>query len=309
MNFPFLRFSVVFAFCLCVFALFLFQFWFIFPPFSLFRFSSFFFVFLFFTRLKRFLVFSAHFQAVAVDCPSVFGYGETAKTRREWNFAPTPSTPTPSETFQAMLLFQDSDPMTQALGWPMIRERIPLRQATGPLQIKIPQKYCDVMWAPNIAKLIISEFFDGCNVKNLMVFNCSVNLEKSEKNQLEKNPKFPVETGPRNCRFLSLLTSESSTILARKKLHCAGIYVAAKMWRRLRGSHTRPYQRHVPMGQTQRPSNLPSATKPGNMCSLIDLLIGLFRGAVFLHGGVPENSPLASMGRFTSLTGRFTSLN
>ena len=31
---------------------------------------------------------------------------------------------------------------------------------------------------------------------------------------------------------------------------------------------------------------------------LIDLLMGLFRGAVFHHGGVPENCPLALMGVF-----------
>ena len=41
---------------------------------------------------------------------------------------------------------------------------------------------------------------------------------------------------------------------------------------------------------------------------LIDLLMGLFRGAVFRHGGVPENSPLTLMGRFPSLMGRFPTL-
>ena len=43
---------------------------------------------------------------------------------------------------------------------------------------------------------------------------------------------------------------------------------------------------------------------------VIDLLMGLFRGAVFDHGGVPENCPLALMGRFPSfkLMGRFLSL-
>ena len=40
----------------------------------------------------------------------------------------------------------------------------------------------------------------------------------------------------------------------------------------------------------------------------IDLLMGLFRGAVFDHGGVPENCPLALMGRFHSLMGRFLTL-
>ena len=33
--------------------------------------------------------------------------------------------------------------------------------------------------------------------------------------------------------------------------------------------------------------------------------MGLFRGAVFHHGGVPENSPVTLMGRFPSLMGRF----
>ena len=42
-----------------------------------------------------------------------------------------------------------------------------------------------------------------------------------------------------------------------------------------------------------------------DMFNLIDLLRGLFRGAVFHHGGVPENCPLATMGRFPSLVGRF----
>ena len=37
----------------------------------------------------------------------------------------------------------------------------------------------------------------------------------------------------------------------------------------------------------------------------IELLMGLFWGAVFHHGGVPENSPLRLMGRFPSLMRRF----
>ena len=36
--------------------------------------------------------------------------------------------------------------------------------------------------------------------------------------------------------------------------------------------------------------------------------MSLFRGAVFHHGGVPENCPLALMGRFQSLMGRFPTL-
>ena len=33
--------------------------------------------------------------------------------------------------------------------------------------------------------------------------------------------------------------------------------------------------------------------------------MGLFRGTVFHHGGVPENCPLALMGRLLSLMGCF----
>ena len=36
--------------------------------------------------------------------------------------------------------------------------------------------------------------------------------------------------------------------------------------------------------------------------------MGLFRGAVFCHSAVPENSPLSLMGRFPSLMGRFPTL-
>ena len=44
------------------------------------------------------------------------------------------------------------------------------------------------------------------------------------------------------------------------------------------------------------------------MSVIIDLLMGLFRGAVFHHGGVPENCPLALMGRFPSSMGPFLTL-
>ena len=33
---------------------------------------------------------------------------------------------------------------------------------------------------------------------------------------------------------------------------------------------------------------------------VIDLFLGLFRGAVFHHGGVTKNSPLVSLGHFPS---------
>ena len=42
--------------------------------------------------------------------------------------------------------------------------------------------------------------------------------------------------------------------------------------------------------------------------NVIGLLMGRFRGAVFHHGGVAENSPLALVGRFPPcLMGRFAS--
>ena len=70
-----------FFFCFCFLPFFLFPLTFVLLVFL--HCFLFFFVSLFlFIRLKRF-VFSAHFQAVAVDCPSVFGYGETAKTREK----------------------------------------------------------------------------------------------------------------------------------------------------------------------------------------------------------------------------------
>ena len=41
---------------------------------------------------------------------------------------------------------------------------------------------------------------------------------------------------------------------------------------------------------------------------IIDLLVGLIRGAAFRHDEVPGNSPLALMGRFPFLMGRFLTL-
>ena len=38
---------------------------------------------------------------------------------------------------------------------------------------------------------------------------------------------------------------------------------------------------------------------------IIDLLMGLFRGAAFHHAGVPANCSLVLMGRFPSLMGHF----
>ena len=134
-NFPFslffvfLRFPVVFAFCLffslsfdfLVFYRFffggggLFFMFFVFFRFfgallvSLFFLVLFFFLFcllfcfLFFHRFsssQENLVLSAHLQADAVDGPCLRPRGKLQKTVKKGNFAPTPSTPTPLETFR-----------------------------------------------------------------------------------------------------------------------------------------------------------------------------------------------------------------
>ena len=143
----FLRFSVVFTCCLCFCVLSFFCFGFVsclfpffplifvfFSLFSLFFASSFLFI-----RFKRFECFLHISRQLLSIVPQSSATGKLQKHEKRGYFAPTSSTPTLSETFQAMLLFQDSDPMTQALGWPMIRERIPLRKATGPLQKKFPK--------------------------------------------------------------------------------------------------------------------------------------------------------------------------
>ena len=49
-------------------------------------------------------------------------------------------------------------------------------------------------------------------------------------------------------------------------------------------------------------------SKKGLATSDLQFCIELFRGAVFHHSGVPENYPLALMGRFPSLMGRFLTL-
>ena len=41
---------------------------------------------------------------------------------------------------------------------------------------------------------------------------------------------------------------------------------------------------------------------------LVDLLMGLFRGAAFHHGRAPENCPLVLVVHFPSLRGRFPTL-
>ena len=49
----------------------------------------------------------------------------------------------------------------------------------------------------------------------------------------------------------------------------------------------------------------------GPLCPIlaIDLFMGLFRGAVFHHGGVPEKKSISLNGAFLLLNGPFSDLN
>ena len=167
--FFFLRFSVVFAFCLC----FCFFVRFVFPPFFfVFLLFSFFFVRIFvsFYSFQELLVFSAHFQAVAVDCPSVFGYGETAKACKNKEFHSDPVYTNPVRYFPSDAPFSRLRPNDPSSGLTNDTREDPTTESHRPIAKKNPRKYFGVMWATNIAKLIISEFFDGCNIKNVMVY-------------------------------------------------------------------------------------------------------------------------------------------
>ena len=132
-----------FGFCLFLFLL-------------IFVFSVFlcFFVFCIFVSLYSFQeiwVFSAHFQAAAVDCPSVFGYGETAKTRKNGYFAPTSSTPTLSETFKRCSFFKTQTQWPKLWADQWYERGSHYGKPPAHCKKKIPQKYFDVMLAPNIA--------------------------------------------------------------------------------------------------------------------------------------------------------------
>ena len=159
----FLRFSVVFAFCLCFCALsfFLVVSVLCFACFPFFRsssfFSPFFVVFLCFLHLRFFLFVSRDLSVFCTFPGSCCRLSlslrlrENCKNPKKKEFRSDPVYTDSVRNFPSDAPFQDSDPMKKALGWPMIRERIPLRQATGPLQKKIPKKYFDVMLAPIIA--------------------------------------------------------------------------------------------------------------------------------------------------------------
>ena len=118
----------MFAFCLCFCALSFFlvvsvlclpfflssaclRFFPVFRCFFLFFASSFLFI-----RFKRFECFLHISRQLLSIVPQSSATGKLQKNPKKRNFAPTPSTRTLSETFQAMLLFQDSGPMKKALG-------------------------------------------------------------------------------------------------------------------------------------------------------------------------------------------------
>ena len=98
---------LLFRFCFLPFSFFpLIFFFFRFSLFSLFFASSFLFI-----RFKRFECFLHISRQLLSIVPQSSATGKLQKHEKRGYFAPTSSTPTLSETFQAMLLFQDSDPM------------------------------------------------------------------------------------------------------------------------------------------------------------------------------------------------------
>ena len=123
----------------------------------IFVFSPFFVVFLFFLHLRFFLFVSRDLSVFCTFPGSCCRLSLSLRLRgncknpKTKEFRSDPVYTDSVRNFPSDAPFQDSDPMKKALGWPMIRERIPLRKATGPLQIKICQKYFDVMLATNIA--------------------------------------------------------------------------------------------------------------------------------------------------------------
>ena len=85
----------MFAFCLCVLR----SFFFIFVLFfRLFPFSAFL-RFFFFYSFQKILVFSAHFQAVAADCPSVFQLRGNCKNPKKRKFRSDPVYTNPVRNF------------------------------------------------------------------------------------------------------------------------------------------------------------------------------------------------------------------
>ena len=130
-----LVFCALFLFVSFCFLLFIFGFCrycFVFPFFVAFFFVS-------FLSFQEILVFSQflHISRHAVDCPSVFGHGENCKNLQKREFRSDPVYTNPVRNFPSHAPFSG---LSQALGWPMIRERIPLRKAADQLQKKIPQK-------------------------------------------------------------------------------------------------------------------------------------------------------------------------
>ena len=125
----------------CVFALF-----FVFV--CVFRISFFplFFVFLSFHTFLEILVFSARFQAVAVDYPSVFGYEETAKTRKKREFRSDPIYTNPIRNFPSDAPFSRLRPNDPSFGLTNDMKEDPITESHRPIAKKHSPKifWCNV---------------------------------------------------------------------------------------------------------------------------------------------------------------------
>ena len=115
------------------FALFLFPLIFFFVFLRLFLFFVFLCFFVSFYSSQESLVFSAHFQAVAVDCLSVFGYGETAKTPRKREFRSDPVYTNPVRNFPSDAPFARLRPNDPSSGLTNDMREDPITESHRPI--------------------------------------------------------------------------------------------------------------------------------------------------------------------------------
>ena len=125
----------------CVFSFFRFSLLFFFFVFRCF--SLFFVVFLCFSfSFQEISVFSAYFQAVAVDCPSVFGYGETAKTLQKREFRSDPVYTNPGRNFPSDAPFSRLRPNDPSSGLTNDTREGPITESSRP----ITKTYSPKIW-------------------------------------------------------------------------------------------------------------------------------------------------------------------
>ena len=141
----------MFAFCLCFCALFCFFFVFAFFFFVL-RFFVFSLVFIWFLHFssslfwaQEILVFSAHFQVVAVDCPSSSATGKTAKKLQQKEFRSDPVYTNPVGNFPSNAPFAKLRPNDPSYGLTNDTREDPTMESSRPMTKKNPPKYFDVM--------------------------------------------------------------------------------------------------------------------------------------------------------------------